>query len=304
MFTNGRTQPIRKVKAVPKEPTQSVSKHPRISFFNKHGGQNPVIFEARAIPDTKAQSLRDTGARITNLDVATPKREYPGLSLKKTPNGHIVHPMFNIEGVVGYKYLTPPRTPKTKGHFYFSEINKENLENQLPEVARTLKEPIEFIVTHESIQQRSLAVRHMGQKQLMKVSCSDVFRAHDIDISSEEGRSYHWAHLVAFFLGGPQDSSNLVPSTAEANYNTLELIETFIHTKIKVDQVKQVVMSVEAKYMNESPIPAVLDYKLSWESATSGKTCTELFNVFPNSNDRMNSQTLETVQLCRRLFEQ
>jgi hypothetical protein len=151
--------------------------------------------------------------------------------------------------------------------------------------------------------------RRQTQLTLMRASAADVFRAHGVTIDSgTESRSKHWAHLIAHCLIDPQEAIpedpvqeiiNLVPSTAEANYNTLEAIELFIRRKLLNKETDRIHIYVKPNYSGESLIPDNVVYTLNWTETKTQRPCEEVFHISPQSHQRLTKSMHQSINLLR-----
>ncbi|TAL63873.1 MAG: hypothetical protein EPN84_04380, partial [Legionella sp.] len=107
---------------------------------------------------------------------------------------------------------------------------------------------------------------------------------------------------IAYFLGGAQDTVNLIPSTAAANYNTLEAIELYIRELLVNKKTTEVNIVVEPVYTGESLIPELLIYKLEWDQVIAGQTqqFAETFNINPQSHQRFTQSMYESFDEARK----
>jgi hypothetical protein len=143
---------------------------------------------------------------------------------------------------------------------------------------------------------RQQVARRISQNTLMKASCREVFAAHGIDtVITSRGSKYHWSHLIAHFLGGEQESENLIPGTAASNYNTLELVEQFIAEKLILGI--SINIQVTPIYSSESLIPDELKFHLEWDEG--GLHYTETLMINPRSYRRESPATLAVVGFFR-----
>ncbi len=104
-----------------------------------------------------------------------------------------------------------------------------------------------------------------------------------------------------FFRWAANAVTNLVPSTAAANYNTLELVEQFIATKFEECKITQVQIDVKPTYPGYSLIPNQLDFELTWDEG--GKTHKDVITIKPDSFARIGAQTHKAIDCLRNADE-
>ena len=298
---SSRAQPGRSAKKI-SEPSEVTLSHSRRRTNKKDKGVNSLIIDT-SIPHTPLRKkLGEQGVRVTDLqEDATPEKGYTGL--KHTPGGTKARPMCEIQGVTFFKPLTPYSKNPMDGRVDVREASKENIGQALPKSKIRRVAPVHFTATLDLLKERAGTVRRQDQKSLTKASASDVFRAHGIEIKAKDGRRHHWAHLIAYFLGGPHDTPNMVPSTDAANYNTLEAIEQFIRAKLASKETAEITINVIPSYSGEALIPDLLTYGLTWSETdnTSGqeKTCSETFYINPQSYQRLTKSILDSIETVR-----
>ncbi len=302
-------QPSRKCKTSPVAQEES-EKRKCPKFFKGFNSKSPLIIQNDENRESEHKKvLEEYDIRQTELTpVSSPtKKEYPGMKLQTTPGGTRVEMRYKIDSLDFYKQSTPPRkTEEKKGKLQFPDITNQKLKDLLPQIALEKTGDIEFRVSLESIKARKLEVRHISQKKIMQISCSDVFRAHGIDIPKEDSHSYHWAHLIAFFLGGIQDNSNLVASTASANFNTLEIVELFVREKLSNEPIEHISIKVTPEFLKESTIPAALIYNLEWESKDQEDQLMKhkhTYVIKPTSYERIDHTSLKMLNEIRNVGE-
>ena len=254
--------------------------------------------------------MESTGVKSTPLCPATPERGYP--QIKRTPGGTKTRPVCTIEGLTFFKPLTPYSKESRVGRADVREASIGNIMHTLPKLQLRRADPVEYTATLAVIEERSgQARRQYTQHSIAQASASDVFRAHGINIIPAHSRSQHWAHLIAHFLGDTQDLTiqdntkeiiNLVPSTAAANYNTLEVIELFIKQKLTDQETDRILICVEPVYTGEALIPDLLVYSLTWvEKNKRGQVreCHETFYINPQSYHRVTKSMRQAINLLR-----
>jgi hypothetical protein len=273
--------------------------------YQEDYGVNPLVVLKQDDPELQS-ALGATGVRTTTLSPATPQRSHP--VVMRTPGGNKVRQMCKIGSIPFFQPLSPYAKGTREGRLDVREASKSSIQDSLPQLEFVRAEPVEFVATRELIQERIGALR----RHKPKTSASNVFRAHGIEITPSMGRSYHWAHLIAHFLGDTQDIQaeneskeiiNLVPSTAEANYNTLEAIELFIRKKLIEEAVDQVQIKVTPKYSGESLIPDLLIYNLDWKEQNllgAAQEVNEVFFINPQSYQRITKSMHESIAVVRK----
>lgn len=273
--------------------------------FKEDGGDNPLILEIQDENRDLQLNVEATGARSAKLFPVTPDKRYP--QVVKTPGGRKARPLCEINGQTLFKHCTPLSKAPKQGRVDVREATLKQIGFQLPKLPLGKAQPIKFTATLALITERTGMSRRVGQNSQMKAKASDVFRAHGIEIKPEDGRSHHWAHLIAHFLGDIEDLCvdnsgeeviNLVPSTAAANYNTLEAIENFIKNKLIDEDTDKIDIEVEPVYSGESLIPDMLNYTLSW-TGNYGQKCNEIFYINPQSYQRISKSAHDTIKVLR-----
>ncbi|BCA94044.1 hypothetical protein TUM19329_04050 [Legionella antarctica] len=299
-----REQPARKSKRKHPEDKEISSKrvfHP----YREDFGVNPLIFQSLTKNLDLEDKLEATGVRVVPpLSPATPERGYP--IVKQTPGGTKVRPVFTTARCTLFTHLTP-----IKCRVNIQDVSQEQIAENLPRLRIGRAEPVKYIANLESILERSGMVRRQTQRAVAGASAADVFRAHGIAIIPAHSRFKHWAHLIAHFLAEPQDILtkdpeqeviNLIPSTAEANYNTLEAIELFIKDKLMDEITDQIHIHVQPIYSEERLIPDSLVYTLDWiECDLNGEyeKHNEVFFINPQSHFRLTKSMHQSIALLR-----
>lgn len=286
-------QPSRRVKRQA-EPSDTVAKRNYNSFRE---GENPLISDSSFSDPILKPQLEDKGVRFTKLSPSTPERK-TGRPTFRTPGGTKVKPVF---GSSSGHTLFQPESPSSKVRNPISRSTLDKIKQQQPRLQYDKAEPIEFIVTLESMQLRAGVPR---RKNTMGASASDVFSAHGVETSSKLA---HWAHLGAHYLCAPheilssnpnRETVNLVPASAASNYNTLEAVERFIEQKLK-DKITSVIrVRVEPLYEGEALIPSRLDYILNWKEEDVLKQ--EYFYIYPQSFHRLTKSMHQSFNVLRQ----
>lgn len=247
------------------------------------GTNQMIIMETEDMSIDVRKALEHTGARITPLCTATPeKNQQPSF---KTPGGHRVKP------IAKNKFsLFAHQTPQAPG------LIKPETSVVLDSIEQ-ITQPILFTATQQKMEDRKGERRKVSQKQVTGVSCSAIFSEYGINIAPQESRQYHWAHLVAWFLGGNQERQNLAPSTSQANYNTLDAVETFIMKKLVKEKIPELKIIVTPEYNGDEKIPNRITYSISY--VNNNKTYEELFHIYPQSKTRLTDSSLKTIEEAR-----
>jgi hypothetical protein len=268
----------------------------QIIFFKKDQGNNPLILKSHAQTPAIEEQLELTGVRTTALTPATPNKHPQGMM--RTPGKTLTRPVCTIKGYTLFKHLTPSSTKPMADKENISPVSAETMKEVLPRLRFEQAVEVEFYATLEAINQRAGIARRQSQNALMGASASDVFRAHGIEITSTNGRSYHWSHLIAHFLADneeisscspEQEAINLVPATAAANYNILEAIELFIKKKLIEKETDQIKIKANPQFNGDALIPDMLIYTLNWNELNSENnivSCEEQFNISLQSHQR------------------
>lgn len=295
--------PSRHVKR--KRQTETLPSKRMYQSFQEDDGINPLITEKTDDPILQ-RAIEATGVRTTSLTPVTPERSH--LCVARTPGGTKVRRLWEWNSVTFYQNLSPYGKKSGEGRVDVRGVSQSRIEETLPVLEFQRAEPVEFTATLELIKSQ-MGIRRRGT---IKTKASDVFRAHGIEIIPAHGRSHHWAHLIAHFLGDISDISsqdsdneviNLVPSTAAANYNTLEAIELFIRKKLINESTEQISIKVTPKYSGESLIPDLLIYKLNWSENNAmedQQNCSETFYINPQSYQRITKSMHETIATLRK----
>ncbi|WP_298625209.1 DNA/RNA non-specific endonuclease [uncultured Legionella sp.] len=284
-----------------KEGTIKKARHSR-----RHDDKENLFIFNRGDEHMEVQ-LPPTGARSCELTPATPDKRYP--FVVRTPGGTTARPVYTRDGVTLFKHCTPIGKEPKQGRVDVRNVTTAQIHAKLPKLQLDRAHTIKFTATLAGIIQRSGMPRKISQNAQMNAKASDVFRAHGIEIQSADGRSYHWAHLIAHFLSGIEDLYsdnqeheiiNLVPSTASANYNTLEMVENFIKNKLIDEDTDKIDIEVEPVYSENALIPDMLNYKLSWTE--NGKKCNEIFYINPQSGQRISRSMHDTINTLRGIL--
>jgi hypothetical protein len=286
---SARAQAPRQVKKTP-SPTEQQPYLKRRKLFRDDEGVDSLLTEIdENIPHLKKK------IRQAKLDPATPVKDYP--EIWRTPGGTKVRKFFTHEAKCKVT-LFKPATPSPKKVKVVRCLEKEICE-ELPKLAfvRHL-ESLHFTATLEKLTNRAGTKRRQGQNQIAGgVSCQEVFAFCGENIVIERHSKYHWAHIIAYFLGGQHQMENLTPTTAAANYNILDIVENFIAKKLINDKVLSIDIVVHPFYSDDSNIPARLIFTLSWED--NNLQCHEEIFINPRSLERINKAMLNTINWVR-----
>ncbi|CAM2820627.1 hypothetical protein [Legionella worsleiensis] len=300
-----KSQPSRQAKHSLSREEEPLKKRIVRSFL-KDVGPNPLIFEQTEQNDALQAKVEATGARISKLDPATPDKRYP--VVVKTPGGRKARPLCTINGQSLFKHLTPEsKAPKTGRVALSHDRARKDLGDILPQLAVDKAQEVEFVATLKAIKERSGMPRRQSQVAITKAKASDVFRAYGVEITPTNSRSFHWSHLIAHFLADThelttpdcqKEITNLVPSTDAANYNTLEAIELFIRNKLINEDTDEIRINVKPEYVDDSHIPNMLVYTLSWVE-NYGKKHEQVFYINPQSYERITKKMHSTIDVLR-----
>ncbi len=304
--TLSRAQPERQSKRKHQREEESVKRTCRRTY-REDNGINPLIFESVTKNFDLEDKLEATGVRVVGpLFPATPEKGYH--HVKQTPGGTKVRPVCRIAQHTFFKHLTP-----YKDRANVLDASRGHVAKTLPKLVFGRAEPVAYIATLESITQRAGMMRRQTQRSVTGASAADVFRAHGVTITPAEGRSKHWAHLIAHFLGDPQDIItedaeqeviNLIPSTAEANYNTLEAVELFIREQLVKQNTDKIHIHVMPVYSGESLIPDSLVYTLDWSKVDiygEHERHNEVFYINPQSQYRLTKSMHQSIAVLREI---
>lgn len=284
------------------------------SYLEDHG-VNPLIYDKTGKDPELEKELEDTGVRIVALLPSTPVRGY---DVKRTPGGSKVRSVYKSTTEYAhhdtlFKHLTPSRTPTENGRITISDvITQAGLHQKLPRLNTKRAEPVEYTATLASMLARS-GMRRTSARTQMGASATAVFNAHGIKIYPKDKYTQHWSHLIAHFLTGEdqiksttpeKELINLVPTTAAANYNTLEAVELFIKNKLMntVAKVEEIRIKVTPTYVGENLIPQSLIYNLRWSETENGVTIAhnDRFYINPQSHMRLTKSMHQAIDVVRK----
>lgn len=290
-ITETRNQPEREAKRVRESEVEGPISFKKSKYYHKDEGENALIYEADKENSTLQANLKDKGVRITTLENASPEKGHP--FLKRTESGRKVRPVSNINNHCFFKALTPEKPT--------NEISKEQIKNALPKTTYELASPISFNVTYQNIMQAAGKSRGRSAKAIKGHSANDFFDAHGLNESpTKKSKNKHFHHLHAHCLGGPQQFDNLIPGTAESNYNTFKLVEKQSLDILADKKTELVQTKVVPSYTDNSLIPYSLtyttDYVLNNPKPLHFK---EIVYIQPKSTYLYNRKEIESINTLR-----
>lgn len=263
--------------------------------------KDQLILESTENQEKLATPLKKIGIRKDQLTASTPTKNYG--ELKKTPGQNKYRPVYSNEHHRLFKKITP-KTDKVR----VRSIDPSTLQQALPKLKqKEPAKPVHFTATRSKILEHARLFRRYSQQQLTGARCKDVFLLHAKDQSTIriQGNQHHWSHLIAHFLGGKASKNNLVPSTAAANYNILEQVESFIAKKLLKGVTEHIDITVEPFYRSNTLIADELVFHLSWQekNPTNQKIVSksETININPRSYERASDDLLEIMDTLRNL---
>lgn len=290
-FLKSRIQPTRSTKRQRDLDEESLPFKKIKRYYQKDEGPNPLIFEKTDENSTLQDKIAAKGVRTTVLNPASPEKGY--LNTMRTPGGTKVRPLCDINNQMLFKPFSPMKFKADKAEDPL--VTKETLLDALPNATYKKAEPIQFTATLEAITQARGKSRGRSAKAIKGHSASDYFLAHRLEIPN-----CHFAHLQAHCLGGIQQFDNLIPSTAAANYNTLEAIELHILELLTSKQTDQVHVKVVPTYTNDALIPDLLTYTLNWkDNNSSSYPQEEIIYITPQSASRITKSMHQSIKLLR-----
>lgn len=291
-------QPTRRVKPI-------FNSHPE----HQHGfsrkrkreeGENLFLFASNTEPDDSHlySPLSKTGARIIPKPSSTPTENgYDKLYFSPNKRQKI-RPFFsNAHGTL-FKPQTPPGNKHQKGR-----VDTSKLIGPMRKLKFDRPTEISFTATLEKMQLRQGTPRRKGQAQLTGARCIEIFQTLGCDdLITISGNDYHWSHMIAYFLGGEHSNQNLIPSTAAANYNVLEVIEHDIAEKL-TNGFNSITIVVTPHYddENDSLIPDLLMFKLTWSSPQDNATHFEQISINPRSYQRVTNSMHKSIAALRKI---
>ncbi|WP_419420046.1 hypothetical protein ACNVED_01750 [Legionella sp. D16C41] len=303
-----------------KPPAQKYSKKRRKEETDDKENQDPnrrcVVYTTTPSSGLQTHCEEKNIPLTQGLEDASPHKDYPNISIKRTPRGKTKVRLFHShtttnqnaphqsEVVSCYTPFTPESKKPGEGRLVFSL--DEDIETKLPNLTVERIEPTEFEITLDNIEKS--IIRRMGQNQLAHATSREVFVAHGVEtIVLVRGSKYHWSHLRALWLGGQHTPKHLLPTTAAANYNTLNLVERFIVEKLTEERkypVQKIKVKVVPVYGNDkSIIPKLLTFELKWEEKKSDLTIlekTETIIINARSYQQVTTKMRQTVDFIRK----
>ena len=264
-----------------------VTKKSKNRYYNKDEGPNPLILEATADNLDLQNKVKALEVRCTTLNPASPEKGFDNAMY--TPGKTKVKPVCDINGNRFFQPFSPMKFKEKK-------VTQEEIVKALPKAAYKQAQPMEYTVTLETIRQCRGKTRGRSGKQIMGHSASEFMEAHGQPI---DGKS-HLAHLQAHCFNGPLTQDNLVPSSAAANYNTLEAIELYTMDLIETDKTDSVHISVTPNYTGDVLLANLLTFTLNWtEKGSSLKNHNEIFYITPQSTSRITQSMHQSIKLMR-----
>jgi len=305
LIASTRSQPFRATKAIAHNYSAASKIKPYSRPCIKDGGVNNLILDHKDGDDELEKGLSATGVRIASLVDASPVKGEIGV--KRTPGKTKVRIFSAINGHEFFTPLTPEGKRERWGRVRISQpCSPTSVCLSLPKLNANRANPVEYTATLANISKRAGKERRTNQKSEMGASAADVFRAYGIEIQSIDSRHHHWAHLIGHFFGAHENITstdsdqpiiNLVPSTAAANYNTLEAIELFIRDKLVREETDMISIFVTPVYSDTAIIPDVLIYHLSWKE--QALDCVETFYIHPQSYRPITASMHAAIKLVR-----
>ena len=224
----------------------------------------------------------------------------------RTPGGHKVRPIFESTQGSLFKPVTPFVTLAGTKRAGLRHTKKKDVLVDLPQMVDYQRaETVQFTATLDAITNR-VGKKRRRDLSIGNTSAAEVFRAYGIEVRFEQQKSHHWSHLIAHFLCGAdqliseqEEVTNLVPSTAVANYNTLKMIEVFIKDQLVNKKTERITIVVEPHYTDELLIPNLLTYTLSWMDTATKSLQLNRYQINPQSYERINRCMLESIDVLR-----
>lgn len=302
------SNPTRRSKRIynPKTPPRAQKR--KLASCLDDNSDNPFIYDKtdENMDSDLETSLKASGVRIASLDPATPIH---GHEVKRTPTGGTkVRRVYTRDGKHSlFKGFTPKK-------LNFNTRTRESEGEDMIEPRTQFKfnraVALEYTATLAPILERSGLKRRMNARSVMGTSAAEVFLAHGREVqpndTSPKPWMYHWFHIIAHFLTDeaeiiselPTEALvNLIPSTAAANYNTLEAIELFIRDKLHEKETDKVHMKITPIYSGTELIPESLVYDLNWMEMNVCRT--ERFHIIPKSYTRLTKSMHQSINILR-----
>jgi len=255
---------------------------------------NRLVLNLNNTPPKKrarvVEIIEKTGAREAEL--STPTRDEEDNMIANSPGGTQFTRLFS--NFFGSAFL--PSSPfatedKMAGKAHLESARVLNF-GKLEKI-----EKIEFTATLNKLIEDKW--RNHSQKTLAGESSKDFFVNHDAIIfeKPEGGSNYHLYHVIGFELGGPHESRNIVPSTANANYNCLDLIERPIRELLLEKKTEKVHVTAKLIFESNKMIPSNIHYLLSWRQ--KGTLFEEEIRINPRSYDRIPLAERYSIRMMR-----
>jgi hypothetical protein len=167
------------------------------------------------------------------------------------------------------------------------------------------KTEIKFTVTKDKIGKRQGTKRGISQRTLVGCSSRDIFKFHGLNVeftNSSNVARWHLSHIIAYVLGGEHDYPNITPTSAAANYTTLQLVERPCIEKLINAITEAIDISVNIDYENGNDIATVIDYQLTWKERCKGTLeKKERVQIYPQSHTKLNHTEKQSLNLARQL---
>lgn len=278
------------------------SAKPRFNQLGKDPASQPRTYPRRQhsptslVSDSKQlpEPLKEAGVKYKTLTPATPGRQ-GYLAPVRSPQSSIYRPVIDTKGHRLFQKATPPHSKAILSPSKY-EAEPKNLHYERPE-------PIQFKATESTL--RPGIKRPTAQKTLTGAPCREVFMAcGDKMALSMTGNRFHWSHMIAHLLGGAASAKNLLPSTAQANYTTLHLVEEHIVDILTTKQTKEVDIEVTPHYLDASLIPSEIIFELSWQTLNADnepEDQMEIIHINPRSHQALSHSNLDCIRTLRTL---
>ena len=289
MMSVQREQPERSTKRARVEENDHTESNKKFKsrYYKEVEEYSPLIFEATETNQELQSKLETMDVRCTTLNIASPEKGFTNTMY--TPERKTkVKPLCEINGNRFFIPFSPTKLEPT-------HLTKEEITKKLPKAIYQQATMREYTVTLETITQCKGKARSCSGKQLMGHSALEFMEAHQQKI---EGKK-HLAHLQAHCLDGPQSQDNLVPSSAAANYNTLELVERHIIDLIETNKTDAVHVRVTPQHEGNTVLSNLLTYSLKWTDKSSSKDHNETHYITPLSTYRVTHFIHKRIEVLR-----
>lgn len=266
-----------------REQTNQLNKPIRIPYQRK-------IKDQQAVP-LYSTTLAAPGIRQVPLQ---PLADNP-LHLHTTPDGTPCRAIYTSNQHTIFKPVTPPDTATHAGSIVLSTPTTPI--HNLPKPAQKTS----FRVTLSTLEKS--AERRGSQNAVMGHRCIHIFEKHGAVLKKPQHNPYHWSHLQAHFFGGSQSRGNLCPTTAAANYNTLDLIEKHVTQMLITHVTDYVDIDVIPVYQKAEFIPLEIKYHLTWLEKDENQQPIEkqeTYHINTRSHRRVGRE-LEVIAQLRKL---